>query len=266
MNKFTLNENRRYWEDTNTRTLIDLNLKQLEVDFISKYLRKDFSVGDIGCGDATTVIKIAPQVKTIVGLERSDLLKKQAKEKVLNAKLKNVQIVDGDILELNWFEKFDLIITERVIINLPSWDLQLRAIDNIHTALKSKGIYIMIENTMDGHLALNKLRDLVGLKPIEMHWHNLYLEYDQFCNGVKGKFDIIERKGFSLYYFLTRIYTQMFATFEGFGINAKKDKIFEVSDKAAKEIQDKMENNFVFTGNEKILGPIQGISLRKISD
>ncbi len=264
MKKFRLDKNRKYWEDPNTRSLIDANFKQLEIGFITKYLKKDYIVGDIGCGDGVTAISIAPKVKKVIGIERSTYLKQQAKKNLLNSNLNNIIIKDGDILKLNLEEEFNLVITERVIINLPSWDYQLAAIDNLFKSLKPGGLYIMIENTNDGLLALNQLREMVGLKPVGIHWHNVYLDYEQFSNSIKGKFEMIERKSFSLYYFLTRVYTQMFANFEGFGIQAKKDEIFSVSDKAAKEIEDKMAKFFTFTENENILGPIQGFALKKI--
>ena len=78
MNTFSLEENRKYWEDPNTRSLIDPNLKELEIDFVSRYLRDEHKVVDIGCGDGTTIVKIAPKVKSILGIERSDYLKNMA--------------------------------------------------------------------------------------------------------------------------------------------------------------------------------------------
>jgi ubiquinone/menaquinone biosynthesis C-methylase UbiE len=264
MEKFTLDQNSEYWEDPKTRSLIDLNFKQLEIDFILKYISKNDVVADVGCGDGVTVCEIASKVKKIIGIERSNYLKDKAKKNLKKYDIKNVKIENGDILELDYQQQFDIAVTERVIINLPSWKHQLTAISNIYNILKPNGIYIMIENTVDGAVALNQLREMVGLKPIDIHWHNLYLDYEQFSNGIQGKFEIIERKGFPLYYLLTRIYIQMFASFDGFGIHAKKDDIFTISDKAAKEIQDKMHNYFSFSENDNILGPIQCFALKKI--
>jgi SAM-dependent methyltransferase len=264
MDKFSLEENRKYWEDPNTRSLIDSNLKELEIDFISRYLKDEHKVADIGCGDGTTIINIAPKVKSILGLERSDYLKKTAIQKLADGKVENASICDGDILKTNFCEEFDIVITERVLINLPSWEFQYQAIKNIHRSLRGGGLYLMVENTNDGHNALNKLRQAVGLKPADIHWHNLYLDYDVFCDSIKDKFEILERNGFSLYYFLTRVYTQMFANFTGFGINAKADPIFELSDPAARALQQIVGNQMVYRNNNNILGPVQGFALKKI--
>lgn len=264
MDKFSLEENREYWEDSNTISLIDLNFRELEKSFISKYLKENFDIADIGCGDGTSTVSLAPLVRSVLGIERSDLLKERANAKVAELNIDNISIVDGDILNLKLEQQFDAVITERVIINLPSWELQLKAINNLWEILKPGGLYLMVENTIDGHDALNSLRAAVGLKPLEIHWHNLYLDYETFKEAIKGKFEIIERKSFSLYYFLTRVYTQMFASFTGFGSNAKADDIFKTSDAAARTVYELMENRITFNDNNNVIGPIQGFALRKI--
>jgi len=264
MGTFSLEENRKYWEDPNTKSLIDSNLKELEIHFISRYLRDEHEVADIGCGDGTTIVSIAPKVKSIIGIEHSDYLKKVAIQKLADDKVKNASICDGDILETNFCEEFDIVITERVLINLPSWELQYQAIKNIHRSLRVGGLYLMVENTNDGHNALNKLRQAVGLKLIDVHWHNLYLDYGVLCDAVKGRFEILERSAFSLYYFLTRVYTQMFADFAGSGVDAKADKIFELSDPAARALQQIAGDQMIYRGNSNVLGAIQGFALKKV--
>ena len=207
---------------------------------------------------------ISKLVKNIKGIERSSLFLQKAVTKVNDKNLKNVTLESGDILESQINQKFDVAITERVLINLPSWELQYKAIENIHKILKRGGLYLMIENTTDGQNALNKLRSSVNLKPIEIHWHNLYLDFNLFKDSIKGKFNLIERRSFSSYYLLTRIFAPMFAKFEGFGANAKFDGIFKISDPAAKELHDKIGHLIEIKENNNIIGPIQGFVLQKI--
>ena len=263
MGKFSIKKNLKYWEGNDTISLIDQNLKKLEIDFISQYLKPGFEVLDMGCGDGITAVKIAPLVRSVVAVERSNHLKNIARGNAAKANVKNMIVQEGDILTFKCGKKFDAVITERVVINLPSWKLQRKAIENIYKYLKVGGLYIMVENTNDGHMSLNKMRKAVGLKPLKIHWHNLYFDYDVFSNFIKDKFELIERRGFSLYYFLTRVYTQMFASFTGFGKNAKIDKIFKVADPAAKKLYKLMEDQIFFKENDNILGAIQGFILRK---
>lgn len=264
MEKFSVDENAKYWENTSTKSLIDSCLKQLEIDFIIKYLKNDFDVIDLGCGDGETIVAISKLVKNIKGIERSNLFLQKAVTNVNTNNLKNVTIEPGDILKSKINQKYDVAITERVLINLPSWELQHKAIENIHKILKPGGLYLMIENTTDGQNALNKLRSSVNLKPIEIHWHNLYLDFNLFKDSIKGKFNLIERESFSAYYLLTRVFTPMFAKFEGYGSNAKFDEIFKISDPAAKELHNKIGKLIEIKENNNIIGPIQGFVLQKI--
>ena len=118
-------------------------------------------------------------------------------------------------------EEFDRIITQRVLINLASWEEQKRAILNVRDALKPGGTYIMIENTNDAFRALNDMRRAVDLKPIGLHWHNLFFDYKRLMRFLKKYFDVVAVRDFGLYYFLTRVYVQMFANFVGFGKRAE---------------------------------------------
>ena len=63
---------------------------------------------------------------------------------------------------------------------------------------------------------------------------------------MNGRFQLLKEHDFSLYYFLTRVYTQMFASFEGFGATAVKDSLFEVSDRAARTIYEKFKDDISF--------------------
>jgi chemotaxis methyl-accepting protein methylase len=69
-----------------------------------------------------------------------------------------------DILNIQQIpELFDIIYTERVIINLMEWDVQKKAIQNLFKMLKKGGAYIMCENSFEGISEINRLRCLVGL-------------------------------------------------------------------------------------------------------
>jgi SAM-dependent methyltransferase len=155
-------------------------------------------------------------------------------------------------------------VTERVLINLPTWQEQQRAIEQIHSTLRPGGHYVMLENTEDGDRALNDLRERVGLSPIPQHWHNLFLDWEAFDAWIAPRFELVERRGFSLYYVLTRVYSQLFASFEGFGANAKADPVFGELDPAARRLEEALAGHVTF-GDAAVVGPIQGIALRKRS-
>jgi SAM-dependent methyltransferase len=199
----------------------------------------------------------------MVGIERSDHLRGIALAEQADETIPNLEFRAGDILDLSEYrDMFDLVVTERVLINLPSWAHQQRAIDEIAQTLKPGGWYVMLENTIDGDQALNELRESVGLAPISQHWHNLFLDWDSFAAHVRSQFEIVERRGFSLYYVLTRVFAQLFASFEGFGANAKADPVFAMIDPAARRLEEALEGRVAFR-DSAVVGPIQGIALRR---
>jgi SAM-dependent methyltransferase len=254
---------KEYWEEPNTVSIIDKNLHKIEIDTVCKYLRSANSLADIGCGNGEATIQYAKKVNRCIGFERSDYLRQKAIENVKKAGINNISIEEADVLEMsNISEKFDVIVTQRALINLASWEEQKRAILNIYNALKIGGLYIMIENTNDAFFALNDMRVEVGLEPIPQHWHNRFFDYEQLMAFLEGKFQLLKVHDFGLYYFLTRVYVQMFASFSGFGKNAAKDPVFESSDKAAGILYEKFNDN-IHIGGCRVLGPIQAFVLRR---
>ncbi len=252
-----------YWEDPDTVSIIDKNLHELEIETASRYLLFSDYLADIGCGDAQATLRYAAKVHQCVGFERSEYLRKKATEAATKSGLRNIIIKSGDILEMiNLPEKFDVIVTQRVLINLVSWEEQKQALINIYNALKPGGRYIMIENTEDAFLALNQMRAEVKLESIPKHWHNLFLDYEKLMAFLEGKFQLVDFHDFGLYYFLTRVYVQIFAMFKGYGKNALGDPLFEKSDAAARTIFEKFHNRIKISG-PRALGPIQAFIFQR---
>ena len=254
---------RKYWDDPDTISIIDKELHKIEIDTVCRYLRSTDSLADIGCGNGIATIKYAEKVKKCIGFERSDYLRQQAIENARQSELTNLSIQAVDVLELSKIsEKFDVVVTQRVLINLESWEDQKQAILNIYGLLKPGGRYIMIENTNDAFISLNEMRHQVALEPIPQHWHNRFFDYERLMEFLEGQFQLLKTHDFGLYYFLTRVYVQMFASFKGFGKNAVKDQIFEKADEAARILYELCADRIKIDGC-RALGPIQCFVLRK---
>jgi ubiquinone/menaquinone biosynthesis C-methylase UbiE len=246
-----------YWENKETISIIDKNLHTIEINAALSSLKSSDHIADIGCGDGTATVEYGKKVKSCIGFERSNNLRKSASAAVKDSELTNITIKEADILTMNSItEEFDAIITQRLLINLLTWKEQEQGLLNIWKMLKPGGRYIMIENTTDSFAALNDMRSEVGLSPIPLHWHNKFFDYEQLMNFMNKKFKLLKTHDLGLYYFLTRVYTQMFASFSGYGKNATKDSIFEQSDKAARVIFEKFGDD-IKIGKSRVFGPIQ---------
>lgn len=259
---------REWWESPNTISLLDKNLRKLETDLVLSYLDGTADFADFGCGSGESTVHYAKKVRHCLALEESNLLREKASLLFSSQNLENVTLVKGDVLDLSQYkEMFNVVVTQRVIINFMSWEEQKKVIKNIHSTLRPGGLYIAIENTFEGFEALNFMRRKCGLPNIILHdWHNYFLHDDIFKKFLNDLFVVEKIHNFNLYYFLTRVFTNMFANFEGYGIDAIKDDIFDLSDTAARKLTEMLGNIIKFDLPENIsLGPIQGFVLRKMS-
>jgi SAM-dependent methyltransferase len=119
-------------------------------------------------------------------------------------KPKNIVFCCDDIIfpQYGMEEYFDIIITDRCLINLVDEQGQLNAISSIYGLLKSGGIYIMCEDTKEGLDRLNDIRKESGLPLIEQRWHNNYIAEDISLEP----FDLEKEDNFSsTYYYISRI-------------------------------------------------------------
>src|SRR5262245_49013840 len=134
-----------YWEKPTTVSIIDVNLHQIEIEHAMRHLEPSDSVADIGCGNGEATVEYAKKCKSVVGIERSSNLRNIAIENGKKAGLKNLTHRDGDILKLGKKDgPFDAIVTQRLLINLASWEEMQQGLSNIFDMLKPGGRYVMI--------------------------------------------------------------------------------------------------------------------------
>lgn len=217
---------RQYWEDRaalfkdKNSTTDDIWLRELEIRNISENLEKiniptDSKILDVGCGDGYSTITLAEKFPRIsfYGIDFSENMIKIAYLRLKEKGIKNIDFQVGNVLELdNMFNMdFDVVITDRCLINLDSIELQKKAFSKIAKVIRNDGYYIGIENFVDGHDEMNKARIGIGLSEIPIRWHNFFFKEDELEEIVSDYFKIISIKNFSSsYYFATRvIYSKM---------------------------------------------------------
>jgi len=193
-------------------TLKDENLRRLEIEAVATYLKSNINVLEIGCGNGYSTVNFAKKYNlNICGMDYS-------KEMVDNANtlLKNkqssikgrVEFMYGDVLDKDSIkDKYDVIITERCLINLGTWDNQKRAITYIKDKLESDGLFLMLEGFIDNLTKINEIRKKFNLDPIKVVWHNLFFKKSKFENFITKYFDIEKIDNFgSTYMLISRCY------------------------------------------------------------
>ena len=109
-----------------------------------------------------------------------------------------------------------MIISDRCIINLPDRNLQKKAIIKIRNVLRRNGHYIMVENFVEGHREMNRLRRKLNLEEIPIRWHNTYLDEKFVNDNLLPFFSLKKRENISsIYYLITRVVYSKICAEEG---------------------------------------------------
>lgn len=82
--------------------------------------------------------------------------------------------------------KFDVIFTDRCLINLNTIEKQKQAITGLASNLKPGGMLLLIENCKQTHASQNTLREVVGLEPRKAVDYNLFFDEPEILNHVRG--------------------------------------------------------------------------------
>ncbi|MEJ7626516.1 MAG: class I SAM-dependent methyltransferase [Ferruginibacter sp.] len=209
--------------DSALSTMEDPIIRQKEVEIITNFfnlplIRENVKdVLEIGCGNGYTINLLKQKFPgyNFTGLDFSEDLLSIANKR----NLENVNFCQGDVRKLEFADaSFDVIYTERCIINLLTWEEQQQALNEMHRILKKDGYILFMESFTDGYENLNKARTELGLDLIAMPHHNLYFDKSTFEPFVSKKFKIMDpvemgavndivlnRNFLSTHYFVARV-------------------------------------------------------------
>jgi ubiquinone/menaquinone biosynthesis C-methylase UbiE len=191
----------RSLDSFNQSTMKDEVVLTKEVEFILNFIDalpleskgKNAKVLDLGCGNGYTLNIVArshPQID-VFGLDLVDELISISKIIMLE----NCKVIQGDARKLCFQDNyFDVIYTQRCLINILDLEEQKLALREIHRTLKADGYYLMIECFSDGLTNYNAARKECGLDEIKEAYHNKYFEKDLFMKAIEGLFSIVDPK------------------------------------------------------------------------
>lgn len=194
-----------YWNKDQVESMYDKNLLNLEIKLIKDRIAEKSKILDAGCGEGEGTLEYSkiPGVK-IHAVDFSETrLKKAAKRlsKENNITLKKVDFLGTYSLDRD----YNAITSQRFLINLMEWKLQRRVLLDFKSMLKKGGKLIMLEGSIDGVKALNKLRKEFRLSPIPIKWHNLFLNDKTLVSFMKSiGMELVDEDGLGEYFMLTR--------------------------------------------------------------
>lgn len=152
----------------------DYNNREIELDLISSVADVP-RVLDLGCGNGYTALSLASRydIKRIVGVDFSQTMIDGATSLMTEEFSGNTRVVP-EFVCANVFDfiagvkpgEFDLIITERLVVNLPTPESQLRLINESLDRLSAGGRMLLVEGSAQGFSLLNQVRAKCGLSVI----------------------------------------------------------------------------------------------------
>lgn len=187
-------------------TTNDFYLREIEVRVISEIisnLKSDSAkIADVGCGNGYSTKRHAKSFSqhSFIGYD-------YVPEMIENARLgQSTDNIKFDVLDLvndSITSSFDLIFTNRCLINLPTWEDQQTALEKIHASLSDGGTFAMVENFVEGQSNFNQLRREFGLSEIPIRHHNLFFNKKMLTDFIEDKFEIVRSVNISSQYYIT---------------------------------------------------------------
>lgn len=205
-------------------TIQDPKIRTHELQFlraeITNYINtfeKNPVILDLGCGNGYTIEVLSQEFPNsfFIGIEPHRELLELAQTRLNSLKNKNVKFLEGNALTPLYDNKyhefcFDIIISERMMVNLTSDQQQEQVFKNISESLLPGGNYLLIESFLEPLQKLNLIRkeNLLGeaLKPSE---HNLYMKFTLLRKLIKFGLFTQETEyldNLTPHFFLTRIF------------------------------------------------------------
>jgi len=194
-----------YWNKDDVESMYDKHLLNAEINLIKKHIPENIKLLDAGCGEGEGTLSYSyiPGIK-IHAVDFSNTRLKKAKKKL--SKRNNITLKQVDFLdEYNLDKDYDVIVSQRFLINITNWDAQKKILLDLMSLLKRGGILIMMEGSKNGVDSLNKFRNAFNLKPIPVKWHNLFFDDDLLVDFMQEhSYKLLKKSGLGSYFFLTR--------------------------------------------------------------
>jgi len=220
----TVSKIQEYWNErarsqaaSGQATTNDIYLRELELRAFAGMLKKlSLSAGvlvlDAGCGDGETTLRLAEQLPSLSfeGVDYAAGMVEAAHHRLQGGAARgNVKFQQGDVMKLcEIFSErlFDVVLTDRCLINLETEADQAVAMASLAAVLRPGGWYIAVENFMEGQDNMNAARRGAGLQDIPVRWHNLFFTESSFRKAANPWFEAPEFHDFaSSYYLVTRV-------------------------------------------------------------
>lgn len=204
-------KNHQHWMSESTKyqdgyssSWQDLNMINLEIHALCNWIHPGDEILDIGCNNGFTSFEILNRKKVkIQGIDFCKQAIEYANKRKELEQIQNISFSHGNALNLKIESaSYAKAMGVRVLINLPSFELQKQAILEIHRILKPQGLYLMSEAFLGSLDNINTIRKIANLPPLKEPEFNLYLKESDLAAFLEPYFEIKHIDYFSSLYYL----------------------------------------------------------------
>jgi len=194
-----------YWNEPAVESMYDKHLLNAEIELLRKHIPEHAKILDAGCGEAEGTIVYSSIPGTLVhAVDFSETRLQKARERL--AGRENVICKQVDFLgEYQLDHDYDVVVSQRFLINLMEWRLQQKVLLDLTAMLKPGGRLLMLEGSRQGVDSLNEFRAAFDLEPIPVKWHNLFFDDQALVDFMREHgHQLITEDGLGTYFMLTR--------------------------------------------------------------
>ena len=183
--------------------IMDIFQRELEYDYVCKYLQPTMRILEVGCGNGFSTERFRPLVAHVDAFDFAEDMVERARAKV--GEQNNRFFHDNLLAPKNIKDTYDAVICVRVLINLANLVQQRQAVENMKRWVKPGGILILVEGFKEGFQELSTLRGKVGLPPVTPAKINVYTEIRDLTPLLYAGMTEVGNFHLGSYDFLTRV-------------------------------------------------------------
>lgn len=209
---------REFWDerardgsvDANQVTHPDVWQRWIEIELLKRHLDQQADVLEVGCGNGYTTAHMAPLVRSVLALDYSEAMVQRAREDCRDVRTGSgaspeFRVGDAMRLSADSLGRFDIVTSQRCLINLGAWDDQQEALRGVAAVTKPGGRFIMMEGSAQGRRTLDEARVSMGLERMPKVWHNVDFEIDRTKQFLDSYFELIHEQYLGTYDFVSRL-------------------------------------------------------------
>jgi SAM-dependent methyltransferase len=205
-------------------TIRDHYFRIHELQTLLTVIPRTRSLFDIGCGTGFGTVVLSRRADRVVGGDYSEVMIRWAKKLLDDAEYRNeiasrlsplwpmdlnagtIDFQVANIVDLQVPPpSFEVITGQRILINLPDHEEQMKALDNLRRIAGSEASLILVEATKQGHAATDAYRAGVGIPPLEKYWHNKYVDESRYDEWPSHGWRVTQKLSFDTYMLLSKV-------------------------------------------------------------